>query len=266
VTTVLDEGLVAAAITAAPSAIPAQHGLLSVATGLDRWRWQTDGIQFPLEGCEYIHANPAEFCPPGIPEDLVPAVCPGYAVFRPPVALEILVERSTLPGDRPADIAARLRLGLSNALERAIWVTDTRDSGLSHRLIGGGPADVPGPTDITGKSIGDLITSIEDEFLKTMSGAGTLHMAPSAAGRAFQEHLIEEQDGVLRTKTIGSKIVIGNYARSVVVGHIGNVYADVSEVEVQKGYDHTKNVVLWRATALGLAAWNTCGWWKGTIA
>jgi len=276
-TLLTDEALVAAAIVETPSAIHARHGLLDTALRVPGDSWQIDGLQFGLDLCEVIHQSEADYC---ADHDLpTPAGCPGYAVFTKPFMLEVAAVRSTLPGD-VYDAAARLRVGLSQALEAAVWsnpASGANKDKYSHYLIGNEKASTPPlPANQQIKTVPgthnnaeDAIGAFEEEFLKAQAGAGVIHMGPGAAANAIARgQIFEDENGILRTVTIGSKVVVGNYEPSgaaKMVGHIGNVYADVTDTSVEKGYDWTKNEIVWRATALGIVAWNTCGWWKATF-
>ena len=65
-----------------------------------------------------------------------------------------------------------------------------------------------------------------------VGGAGTLYMNPVLATDAWG--ILDQTDGGLRTKTTGSKVVIGNFEHDVVYGHPGEVDVYLGDINISE--------------------------------
>lgn len=242
-----------------PHGFPAAHGLLATANRPStNSRWLAEGVQFTPTLCVPLHTGGLangiceEWWPPG--DEPVAATCPEIEVF-PPHVVEALIEY-TMPSTvtKQTWLPDRLLLGLSQALEARFWLGITG--------LGGSPAlTIPGTAGAL-----SALGLLEDRILSAQAGAGTLHMSPGVAARVM-DVLVEAPDGTLRTRTIGSKVVIGNYAPDKIVGHIGDVdlYLGPS-IWADESHDRGSNTFRHHAWVEAALAWHRCGAWTVTVA
>lgn len=245
-------------IVNSPRIFAAQRGLVEsanlVSTGNNDWE---NGVQFTPYGCYEIGASEAG-CPG--PEAGTPQECEPVATFMPYV-LDLPLDWNALgPGDDPKYLASlHLEIGTSAILEKKMEVG-----------TGGGSNF----TLSDGTSLGAAVPAIaavgqvENAFVQSSDhtgGGGTLYMAPSVAAQAFGI-LEEENQPYLRTKTLGSRVVIGNFDPGYVYGHIGEVdlyLGDINVVDTRD--DYRANTYLVLAQRLGMAVWNPCATFKQAV-
>ena len=95
-------------------------------------------------------------------------------------------------------------------------------------------------------------------FLGIVAGyvAGTIYLNPVLATDAWG--LLDQTDTGLRTKTTGSKVVIGNFEHPNVYGHPGEVDVYLGEINMSEVYHRAGNEHIVQAERAAVAVWNPC--------
>lgn len=246
-----------------PSGVVRSHGLLaSAAREPTASRWLPEGITFTPILCTTLHEQVVadvclDFDPPGDLGGPTYQTCPGVVSF-PPHVIELAIEvqvPATL--NRQTWLTGRIMLGLSESLESLIWP----DSDPSRPWLGGGAALTANSNPLV------LLGSVEDAILDAKAGGGVLHMAPSMAARVADVLVEDPLSGALRTKTIGSKVVVGNYPAGRIAGHIGEIDVHIGPSVYQtETHDRATNTTYQHVWIEAAAAWHTCGTFVGSLA
>ncbi len=252
-------------VTSAPSIFAPKHGLVDSgnrrSNGDGRWE---NGVQFNQEGCLTVEPRSAD-CPGKEKSDF--QECPGVVEFDP-FLLELGVKWPN--ARRDIDVEAFLKrqmdVSASAVMEHAIWdgvVRSDAASGvkvLPHRLM-----DTTKFTTTTGNDALHAVGIIEDLFLSDAQAGGTIHMAPYDADEVMK--ILEEgDDGNLYTKTLGSKVIIGNYGIQAVVGHAGDIdfwLSDDFSFDSEDGFKTNEQYL--RVERMALVIWNPCRLYVATV-
>lgn len=260
----------------APTLFTSLHGLVEagnvIEPGDDRW---TTGVEFTSVGCENVFAHGSD-CWVGGTSDKLIQDCGGLARY-PVYNLELTIGWTTL--DEKFDVKdlvkQAMEAGTSSALERlteqgvknTATITNPAIAGPvgTGGIIGHAGSDPP-PNFSTALNIGGTtddakaaVGMVEAKLLDAsdhIGGAGTIYLNPVLATDAWG--LLDQTDTGLRTKTTGSKVVIGNFEHPNVYGHPGEVDVYLGEINMSEVYHRAGNEHIVQAERAAVAVWNPC--------
>lgn len=242
-----------------PKLLAPKHNLLDSGTNRrgegDRWE---NGVAFSSHGCIPLNGF-CTVCDDEMGDKPGPAECPEAAEFYPyTIQLQVAgnsAERGILR--TLADEAAEV--GLSSMLEEMAWAGcdgATNPTLSDGTYLGSGTAIV---------ALGALMNQFIAVTGHTGAG-GTIHMSSSTA-LYVSEHLREDDDGILRTKVGGHKVIVGAYPGNMIAGHLGDVDVYVSEPIITSSDDSitSANVDNYMVEYLAMAVWSTCAVWTAGV-
>jgi hypothetical protein len=260
----------------APALFGSLHGIVEagnvIEPGDDRW---TSGVEFTAFGCEVVFAHGSD-CWIGGTSDKLIQDCAGlahYSVYN----LETTIGWTTLDEKfDPKSLAIEtMKAGTSSVLER-LTEQGVKDTATIAAPVVAGPITTggivghvggePPPNFSTALDIGGTapdakaaVGIVEAKLLDGgdhVGGAGTIYMNPILATDAWG--LLDQTDGGLRTKTTGSKVVIGNFEHPNVYGHPGEVDVYLGDINVSEVWHRAENEHIVQAERAAVAVWNTC--------
>jgi hypothetical protein len=246
----------------APSGIVAEHSLLRTASpgsGSDS-RWLAEGVNFVPTLCTTLHtialADNCDFPAPPEAGGATYQTCPGAITFKPFI-IEVAIDVRFLPTVARQDwISERLVLGLSQAAEAFIWPGSAPAGGRP--WLGGGTT-----VTVTGTGAKAAAGAVEAAILAAQAGTGTLHVSPALLA---QLDLVDDQQGTLRTRGTGAKVVVGNYPKDRIAGHIGNIDLYLGDtIYTNEAFERTDNHMYQHAWIDAAVAWHTCAAWVATV-
>jgi hypothetical protein len=225
-----------------------KHSLVAsgnlVEPGDNRWE---NGIAFNPRGCYQIDGNCAT-CPPASKENL--QGCVDYVQFGAYV-LDLGV--SVNSRDDVKTIAQDdLEIGTSSRLESLIW---SGCVGVDNPLLSEGTSlgAALAPTLALAAMASELISATGH------TGAqGTIHMSPYVATQLTEQ--VYRENGRLYTVVGDHLVIVGNYPKTHIAGHVGEVDVYLGDPFLSENPDaiRTSNLTAFRVERLALAAWNSC--------
>ena len=239
-----------------------RHGLLSTGTVIEETsgEWE-NGVHFNSNG-DWIVNGMCWDCPPSDPSDW--QSCSDTLAFKP-YYVEFGVEAPFNHAEmQTAEYLEALKVGTGARFEAMIW-------------DGCGAEDTTTPvlTDATALEVSEVspqygLASIVEELADAddhVAARGTIHVSSFDAVVLYDYFDDESSDGILRTKVGGHKVVIGNYPRGVIVGHIGDIHIWLGDAEPYEAPERIRetNTLTVQVHRPVLAAWHAGAAYKCPI-
>ena len=242
----------------APAIRTPKHNLVSsghlITVGQDKWE---NGITFMPRGCYQVDGTCA-VCGPMTKEEM--QECHEMPEFNPYI-LDLGIslyapDQEEVNGFAEDDLEA----GTSSRLESLIW---SGCAGDDNPLLSDGTSlgSATTPLLAMGRMISELISATGH------GGAmGTIHMSPYVAVQ-LSEHLYLGEGGVLRTKVGDHLVIAGNYPRTLIAGHVGDIDVYLGDPFRSAGKERMMrlNLTEFRWERMAVAAWNPCAVFTQTL-